>query len=144
MKIVIQRVLESSVSVSGEVVSQIGRGLSLLVCLEKDDQIQTLEKAAKKVLALRVFSDDQGRMNENILQVKGEILAVSQFTLSWNGQKGNRPSFDNSMAPQKAEEYFNQFCQILEKEVPVKRGVFGESMQVHIVNDGPVTFSLNF
>lgn len=144
MKIVIQRVLESSVSVSGEVVSQIGRGLNLLVCLEKDDQIQTLEKAAKKILALRLFSDDQGRMNENILQVKGEILAVSQFTLSWNGQKGNRPSFDNSMAPQKAEEYFNQFCQILEKEVPVKRGVFGESMQVHIVNDGPVTFSLNF
>lgn len=144
MKIVIQRVLESSVSVSGEVVSQIGRGLSLLVCLEKDDQIQTLEKAAKKILALRVFSDDQGRMNENILQVKGEILAVSQFTLSWNGQKGNRPSFDNSMAPQKAEELFEYFCEILEKEVVVKRGVFGESMQVHIHNDGPVTFSIDF
>lgn len=144
MKIVIQRVKESSVSVNGEVVSKIGHGLNLLVCLEKGDGEDQINKAASKVLAYRIFQDEEGRMNKNILQVDGEILAVSQFTLSWNGAKGNRPSFDNSMSPEEANKLFEKFCTLLEKDIVVKKGVFGASMQVDIVNDGPVTFCFEY
>ena len=99
MKIVVQRVKSSSVLVEGKIISKIGHGLNLLVCMEKGDDISSIQNASKKILALRIFSDENGRMNKNIIDVDGEILAVSQFTLSWNGKKGNRPSFDNSMAP---------------------------------------------
>ncbi len=144
MKIIIQRVKSSSVSVEGKVVSSISRGLNILVCIESDDDIKTIHRAAKKIPAYRIFQDDEGRMNQNILQVGGELLLVSQFTLSWNGKKGNRPSFDNSMDPSKANELFEELCLELSKEVAVKKGVFGATMEVAIVNDGPVTFSFDF
>jgi D-tyrosyl-tRNA(Tyr) deacylase len=144
MKIVVQRSLESSVSVASDVIGSISNGLVLLVCLEKGDDEKSIAKAAQKILALRIFADEQGRMNKNILQSGGEVLAISQFTLSWNGQKGNRPSFDNSMAPDEANSFFIKFCDILKEQVKVETGAFGESMQVSITNDGPVTFFLEF
>ncbi len=144
MRIVVQRSSRSSVEVNNETVAAINSGMVLLVCLEKGDSEKSISSAVEKILNLRIFSDDQGRMNKNILQSNGEILAVSQFTLSWNGKKGNRPSFDNSMEPDKANLYFEKFCSLLEKTVTVKKGVFGESMQVTITNDGPVTFFLEF
>lgn len=148
MKIVIQRTLEASVSVEGEVVSKIPKGMVLLICMEKGDLDNPqfdLKKVAQKIINLRIFTDPEtGKMNQNLSQAGGEVLCISQFTLSWNGSKGNRPSFDNSMEPNKAEEFFNGLCEELAKEVIIKKGVFGASMQVSLVNDGPVTFSLNF
>jgi D-tyrosyl-tRNA(Tyr) deacylase len=144
MKIVIQRVSSASVKVDGAVVSSINRGMLILVCMEKGDEIDHV-KVAQKLVNLRIFQDEStGKMNQNILQVQGEILCVSQFTLSWDGKRGNRPSFDNSMEPDLAEKEFNLLCDSLEKQLPIKRGVFGASMEVALVNDGPVTFSLAF
>ena len=144
MKIVVQRVSKSSVSVSNQIISKIDKGLNLLVCMERQDCIKTIEKAATKILALRIFQDENGKMNKSINQVDGEILAISQFTLSWDGQKGNRPSFDNSMSPQEAQVLFDDFCSLLNKSITTKKGSFGDSMKVEIINDGPVTFSLEF
>ena len=144
MKIVVQRVSEASVKVEGETISQIGPGMLLLVCMEKGDQIQH-EKVAQKIASLRIFQDpESGKMNQDILAIGGEVLCVSQFTLSWDGKKGNRPSFDNSMEPTLAQKEFDTFCDFLGQKVPIKKGVFGASMEVSLVNDGPVTFSLNF
>jgi D-tyrosyl-tRNA(Tyr) deacylase len=144
MKIVIQRAKKAKVEVSEKIVGQIDSGLLLLVCMEQSDEPAALEKAALKVRNLRIFEDENGRMNKSIIDVKGSILAVSQFTLSWDGRKGNRPSFDLSMEPSKANEMFEQFCGILREEINVETGEFGADMQVHLVNDGPVTFSLSF
>lgn len=148
MKIVIQRSLEAQVSVDGEVVGSIPKGMVLLVCMERKDQENTkfdLTKVAQKITNLRIFTDpDTGKMNQNLAQSGGEILCVSQFTLSWDGKKGNRPSFDSSMEPKLAEDYFNRFCEELAKEVNVSKGRFGASMKVSLINDGPVTFSLDF
>lgn len=144
MKIVIQKTKEASVHVDGELISEINHGMVLLICLENQDTAETVEKAAAKILALRIFEDENEKMNHDIKQVNGEILSISQFTLSWNGKKGNRPGFDSSMEPGKAQIFFKKFCDLLAKEVPVKKGVFGARMDVHIINDGPVTFSLEF
>ena len=145
MKIVVQRSLKSKVSVSGEVIGEIDKGMVLLVCCEKGDTIDSIKKAATKIGNLRIFQDpESGKMNKDIKEIEGEFLAISQFTLSWNGQKGNRPSFDNSMEPIQAEELFNEFCNLLSSTAAVKTGAFGEMMKVSIENDGPVTFSLAF
>ncbi|MCP4911650.1 MAG: D-tyrosyl-tRNA(Tyr) deacylase [Oligoflexia bacterium] len=145
MKIVIQRSKKSNVIVDNKVVGEIERGMVLLVCMEKGDDLSSVEKAAKKILGLRIFSDEQGKMNLSLKQVEGDVLAISQFTLSWDGVKGNRPSFDRSMPPNEANELFESFCDLLIKqEVKVEKGVFGASMEVNIQNDGPVTFSLDF
>lgn len=144
MKLVIQRAGASKVIVAEKVVGSIEKGLVLLVCLEKGDDVKTIEKATRKILDLRCFSDEQGRMNRSIKDIGGEVLAISQFTLSWEGAKGNRPSFDRSMPPQEAQELFLSFCQLLKSGVEVQTGVFGAHMDVFIHNDGPVTFSLTF
>lgn len=148
MKIVIQRCLDAQVSVEGEVVSKIPKGMLLLVCMEKSDLNKgpsDLEKVSQKILNLRIFTDPEtGKIDHNIHQIEGEILCVSQFTLSWDGKKGNRPSFDNSMAPDEAVKVYDDFCERLNKEVKVSKGVFGASMKVSLTNDGPVTFSLDF
>lgn len=144
MKVVIQRVKNAKVEVSERIVGQVNTGLLLLVCMEQGDETSSIEKAAQKIRNLRIFEDENGRMNKSILDIKGSILAVSQFTLSWDGRKGNRPSFDLSMEPSKANEMFESFCGTLREEIPVETGEFGADMQVHLVNDGPVTFSLSF
>lgn len=144
MKIVLQRSGQSQVTVNESAVGSIKFGMVLLVCMEKGDSQTTIEEAAKKILALRIFEDDQGKMNLSILDVKGEVLAISQFTLSWDGKKGNRPSFDRSMPPSEAKEMFDRFCQILQQQVKIEKGEFGAAMHVQISNLGPVTFSLSF
>jgi D-tyrosyl-tRNA(Tyr) deacylase len=98
---------------------------------------------AQKVLNLRIFEDEDGKMNQKITQInQGKILSISQFTLSWPGKKGNRPSFTNSMNPTTAEIYYTKFNILLEKETQIETGIFGEDMKVSLINDGPVTFML--
>ena len=146
MRVVIQRVSGANVRVGDEIVGEIGPGLVLLVCFEKDDLPIILEKASKKILNLRCFEDPNTRkMGKNVSEIEGgSLLAISQFTLSWRGEKGNRPGFDNSMEPEKANKMFEDFCSILKRTIQVEKGVFGEFMEVSIKNQGPVTFCLDF
>ena len=144
MRIVIQRSGKSTVSVNKKIVGEIERGLVLLVCLEKEDTLETVKKAAQKILAIRLFEDENQKMNKSIMDTDGQILAISQFTLSWRGLKGNRPGFDRSMPPEAAENLFNKFTELLSQSVFVATGVFGAAMDVKINNLGPVTFSLDF
>lgn len=147
MKVVVQRVKSSSVKVENQIISQIGRGLNLLICMEKGDTNKSVNDAVKKIMNLRIFPDESGRMGYSVTDTGFEVLCISQFTLSWNGRKGNRPSFDESMNPEDAKRCFESFCSLLAKaigEEKVKTGQFAASMEVSIINDGPVTFSLTF
>lgn len=140
MKMVIQRVTRAEVRVDGEVVGSIGVGLAALVGLERGDGELQLERAARRLATLRVFSDEEGRMNRGLDEVDGAVLAVSQFTLAGSIRKGRRPSFDRALAGDAAEPLFNRLLEILREEgVPVETGVFGALMEVELVNDGPVT-----
>lgn len=143
MKIVLQRVLRSSVSVGEEVVGEIGKGLMILFGAEKGDGDEAVDALAEKVLNLRIFADDQGRMNRSCLDVNGEILVVSQFTLAGDCTRGRRPGFDNAAAPDEAERLYRNFVNALAaSNLKTQEGLFGAHMQVDIVNDGPVTFIL--
>lgn len=145
MKIVVQRVQEASVSVENEDLGSIGPGLLLLVCFEQGDDEAAISKAIEKITRLRIFDDESGKMNLDITAVKGEILSVSQFTLSWDGSGGHRPSFEKSMAPQEARLKYALFNRDLRnKGIKVAEGKFGAFMKVSLINDGPVTFLLNF
>lgn len=144
MKVVIQRVNHGSVKVDNKIVAEIEKGMTLLVCCEVGDTSTNILKAAAKILALRIFSDDMGKLNQSILDIGGAALCVSQFTLSWDGKKGNRPNFSGSLVPNLAETLFDEFCHALSKEITVARGQFGADMKVSLENDGPVTFSLSF
>lgn len=145
MKIVIQRVQEASVSVESEVIGSIKIGLLLLVCFEQGDTDEGLSKAVDKISKLRIFDDSDGKMNLDIGSIKGEILSVSQFTLSWDGTGGHRPSFEKSMPPQEARLKYALFNRELrQKGITVKEGRFGAFMKVSLINDGPVTFLLEF
>ncbi|MBR4287675.1 MAG: D-tyrosyl-tRNA(Tyr) deacylase [Clostridia bacterium] len=141
MKAVIQRVIKSSVSVDGRVVGSSGKGYMILVGVTKGDTEKHADLLAKKTAALRVFEDDMGKMNLSVLDVEGDILAISQFTLCADCKKGNRPSFTPSEEPVRANELYELYCQKL-SEYGVKRvekGVFGADMKVELINDGPVT-----
>lgn len=143
MKIVLQRVLRSSVSVGEEVVGEIGKGLMILFGAEKGDGDEAVDALAEKVLNLRIFADDQGKMNRSCLDVNGEILVVSQFTLAGDCTRGRRPGFDNAAAPDEAERLYRNFVNALAaSNLKTQEGLFGAHMQVDIVNDGPVTFIL--
>lgn len=145
MKVVAQRVSQAKVEADQTVCGEIGKGLLLYVCLEVGDTRQSLEEAAEKVAKMRIFEDEAGKMNLNVAQAGGEILSVSQFTLSWSGTRGNRPSFDRSMAPGEAKHMYDLFNQKLQQAgLRIKTGRFGSDMQVTSVNDGPVTFHLSF
>jgi D-tyrosyl-tRNA(Tyr) deacylase len=140
MIVALQRVTQASVEVEGSVVGSIGRGMLLLVGLEKGDSEEALEKAAQKIASLRIFDDAQGKMNLSISETGGEILCVSQFTLAADIRRGNRPSFDPAMPPEEAAPMFDQFVQTLKgKGITVHTGIFGARMKVALVNDGPVT-----
>jgi D-tyrosyl-tRNA(Tyr) deacylase len=140
MKMVIQRVSRAEVRVDGQVVGRIDVGLVALVGLERGDGEEQLQRAARRLASLRVFSDDEGRMNLGLDEVGGAVLAVSQFTLAGSIRKGRRPSFDGAMRGEEAEPLFNQFLAALRAQgVEVETGIFGAMMDVELVNDGPVT-----
>lgn len=145
MKIIVQRVQAASVVVSEEPIAAISHGYLLYVCIEVNDRIEVIKKASEKISKLRINEDTNGLMNLDIKQTGGAILSVSQFTLSWNGKKGHRPSFDQSMAPAKAQELFNEFNnQLRIMGIKVSTGKFGADMLVKSTNNGPVTFTLDF
>jgi D-tyrosyl-tRNA(Tyr) deacylase len=141
MKCVIQRVRRASVAVGDELVSQIGTGLLVLAAVEKGDAEQTMRDAAKKIRDLRIFSDDAGKMNRDVTEAGGAILAVSQFTLAGSIARGRRPSFDNAEEPERARMMFELFvAELGSTGISVKTGRFREMMVVSLENDGPVTF----
>ncbi len=143
MRVVVQRVKQASVSVEGHVVGVIGHGLMILVGIRTDDTETEAQWLASKIATLRIFDDDQGKLNRSVLDVGGSILAVSQFTLYADGRKGRRPSYDQAAPPQVAEPLIRRFVELLEAErVPVQTGIFRAHMLVEIHNDGPVTILL--
>ena len=143
MKALIQRVSRASVEVDEQTVGRIGRGLLVLVGVEKGDTDAQADKLLHKLLHYRVFSDAQGKMNLNVQQAEGELLLVSQFTLAADTQKGLRPSFSSAASPEEGERLFNYLvAQAQASDVAVATGEFGANMQVALVNDGPVTFLL--
>lgn len=143
MKLVLQRVSSSEVRVEGKVVGRIGRGFLVLVGAEKGDAASQAEEAARKIAGLRVFEDAAGKMNLALEEVGGSVLAVSQFTLAADLSRGRRPGFERAMPAAEAEPLYEHFCRALELSgVPVARGIFGATMEVELVNDGPATFLL--
>lgn len=143
MKAVLQRVKEASVAIDGQIHSKINTGMLVLFCVEKEDTPEKLDWMTNKVISLRFFEDENGKMNKSIKDVNGDILVVSQFTLAADCKKGTRPSFDNAQLPQVANVYYENFVNKLKKEgLNVKTGVFAAMMQVSLINDGPVTFVL--
>ncbi len=144
MKFVIQRVKEASVEISGGMRSRIGKGLMVLVGCGKGDTKEDADKLIKKMLALRIFSDSDDKMNLNVRDVNGELLLVSQFTLYADCRKGTRPSFDRSMPYSEAETMYNYIVSECEKSgINTETGVFGADMQCGLINDGPVTIILD-
>ncbi len=143
MRAVVQRVAEASVSVDGNVVGSSGRGLLVLVGVAVDDHSAEAERLAGKVARLRIFENEDGKFDRSLSDVAGEALVVSQFTLTADTRKGNRPSFTDAAPPEHAETLYERFCVALEElGINVSRGVFGARMQVSLVNDGPVTVIL--
>ncbi len=141
MRLLIQRVVSAAVDVGGQRVGDIGSGLLLLVSFEVGDTDEDLQWAAHKVLNIRIFADDEGKMNRNVQQVGGGILVVSQFTLHAQVKKGFRPSFIRAAPPDIARNLYCRFVDLLRAQFngPIAEGIFGAYMQVHLVNDGPVT-----
>jgi len=144
MIIVLQRVKEARVEVDGRIAGAIGKGLCLLVGIEKGDTLQDVEFLAGKAVELRIFPDAEGKMNLSPAEAGAEVLAVSQFTLAASMKKGRRPSFDNAESPARAAELFDHFVDLVRSAgFKVATGVFQAIMDVHILNDGPVTFILD-
>lgn len=145
MRLIIQRVAEARVEVANEVVGEIGMGLLLLVGIEESDSFTDIEWLCRKVVQLRIFSDEQGVMNRALSEVGGQVLAVSQFTLFASTRKGNRPSWSRAARGDISQPLFNQFVAHLSSLLgqPVATGRFGADMQVHLVNDGPVTLFID-
>ncbi len=143
MKLVIQRVSQAEVRVRDETVSRIGKGFLVLLGAVEGDTAASAEEAAKKVAGLRVFEDDDGRMNRDLAAVGGSVLVVSQFTLAADLRRGRRPGFEKALPGDAARPLYDRFVEALRQTgVPVETGVFGEMMQVSLVNDGPATFLL--
>ncbi len=139
MKVVVQRVLESSVKVEGKIVGKIDSGYMLLVSFTYGDDMDKINYMIKKILNLRIFNDDNGVMNKSILDVHGSILSISQFTLYADTSKGNRPSYVKALKSEDAKILYDNFNKQLSQFIKVETGVFGGDMKVSLVNDGPVT-----
>ncbi len=145
MRVVLQRVREASVKVDGQIVGHIGQGWLVLFGVHKGDSIEGVEWLVEKCVNLRAFADLAGKMNLSILDIGGEMLVVSQFTLAGDCRKGRRPGFDQAAAPQDANGIYEAFCEgIAASGVPIERGVFQADMQVSLINDGPVTFVIDY
>ena len=143
MKIVLQRVAQASVRIGGKNIATISRGLLVLFGAEKNDDETKVIFLAEKILNLRIFSDKRGKMNLSCLDISGEVLVVSQFTLAGDCSKGRRPGFDNAAPPNKAKSLYKNFIhQISKSGLKVNTGEFGADMQVELINDGPVTFTI--
>jgi len=141
MRCVMQRVTRATVHVGEELVSEIGRGMLVLAAVERKDDETTVHDAAKKIRELRIFSDETGKMNRDVAESGGAILAVSQFTLAGSLARGRRPSFDAAAEPERARELFERFVEELAATgIPVRTGRFRAMMRVGLENDGPVTF----
>ena len=145
MKSLIQRVKQASVTIDGKLYSQINAGILVLLGVEKGDSEEIADKLAEKLVKLRIFEDENGKMNKSIKDITGEILVVSQFTLAGDCKKGTRPSFDKAELPQRANQLYEYFVSKLKGlEIETKTGSFGAMMDVELINDGPVTFMLEF
>lgn len=142
MRVVVQRSLEASCQVDGKVIGRISKGIVLLTGFTEGDTIETIEWMVKKVLNLRIFEDEAGVMNRSILEVGGEILSISQFTLYGDAKKGNRPSYIRALNGEKANELYRLWNQKLSESIPVATGKFGANMKIGLINDGPVTILL--
>ncbi|MDP2755669.1 MAG: D-aminoacyl-tRNA deacylase [Nitrospirota bacterium] len=144
MKALIQRVSEARVDIEGNTVAKIGNGMLVFLGIEKSDTENDIKYIVKKVSTLRIFEDAQEKMNFSVQDIKGELLVVSQFTLSADCKKGNRPSFDSAEEPVRAKDMYMKFIdRLIENSLKVATGDFGANMQVHLINDGPVTIMLD-
>lgn len=144
MKVVLQRVAHASVTVDEKVIGKIQRGFLLLVGVTHDDTMEDMEYLVRKIVQMRIFEDEEGKLNRSIQDIGGEILSVSQFTLYAETKKGNRPSFSKAAPGDVAIEMFEQFNGLLrETGIPVETGQFGADMKVELLNDGPVTILLD-
>ncbi len=145
MRAVIQRVLESSVTIKGEIVAKIGPGLLILLGIEEGDGAEDIAWLCGKIAKMRLFSDADGKMNLSVTEIAGEVIVVSQFTLHASTKKGNRPSFLRAAAPVISEPLYEQFCAALEVPLskPIGRGIFGADMKISLINDGPVTILID-
>ena len=145
MRVVIQRVLEASVSISGTVRSAIGPGLMVLLGICEEDGAEDIDWLVRKIAALRIFDDEAGVMNRSVMDVGGDVLVVSQFTLMASTKKGNRPAYIRAARPEIAIPLYERFCAALSAALgkPVPTGTFGADMQVSLINDGPVTICID-
>ena len=145
MRAVLQRVLESSVRINGEKKGEIGKGLMILLGVESSDNHEDISWLSKKIVNLRIFNDDQNVMNKSVLDVGGDILLISQFTLHASTKKGNRPSYSHAAPPEIAVPCYQAFIKQLEADLnkPIQTGEFGADMKVSLVNDGPVTIFID-
>ncbi|HIU22917.1 MAG TPA: D-tyrosyl-tRNA(Tyr) deacylase [Candidatus Fimihabitans intestinipullorum] len=143
MRVIIQRSLQSNVKVDGKIVGEIEKGLVILVGFTYDDTIEDIKKMVDKIIHLRIFDDDNGVMNRSLLDVGGEVLSVSQFTLYADTKKGRRPSYMKALRGEEAIHLYDQFnLQLKDHNINVSTGIFGADMKVSITNDGPITIAL--
>ncbi len=144
MRVIVQRVEKAHVTINKEIVGSIGQGYLLYIGIHVNDTPEMVQKMAEKIHLLRIFEDEQGKMNLNVSAVQGSILAISQFTLYGNTKGNNRPSFIEAQRPELAEPLYESLCKTLSIHHHVEKGVFGADMKVHAINDGPVTILIEF
>ncbi|MCK4763051.1 MAG: D-tyrosyl-tRNA(Tyr) deacylase [Candidatus Aminicenantes bacterium] len=140
MRVVIQRVDQAGVTVDGKTVGKIGRGILVYAGIEKGDTDKEIAFMAEKILNLRIFPDQENKMNLSVKNIKGEILSISQFTLASHIKKGRRPDFNNAEDPEKADALYKKFNALMAEEIKVETGIFAAMMKIESINDGPVTF----
>ena len=144
MKAVVQRVTYSSVEVNGEIVGEINKGFNVLLGISKEDTEEDMKYIKDKIINLRVFSDENDKMNLSLLDIQGEVLLISQFTLYGDARKGRRPNFMNALGGEEAKKFYDKFIEMMkETGLKVQTGIFGADMKVDIKNDGPVTMLLD-
>jgi len=142
MKVVVQRVKKASCKVNDKITGKIDNGLMLLVGFTEVDNIDTINKMIQKIVNLRIFDDENGIMNRSVLDIKGSILSISQFTLYADTKKGNRPSYINAMKGEEATKLYDTFNEELRRNIHVETGIFGADMDIELINSGPVTIIL--
>lgn len=143
MRLVIQRVSEASVRINNQINGEIGKGLLILIGIEHEDTKDDADWLVKKVINLRIFSDDEGKMNHSVIDIDGKALIISQFTLHASTKKGNRPSYIKAARPEHAIPLYQYFVDLVAQHLPVETGEFGADMKVSLINDGPVTITID-